>query len=61
MQQPGVAALLVGARNGRHVRDLQTLQLFELTDDDMLDLDAAWEGATQPATDVYVWERGGKW
>lgn len=63
LQQRGVAAVIVGARNATHVRDLQRLFApgFELDDDDLLALDAAYEGANQPTTDVYAWERGGEW
>lgn len=34
---------------------------FELDEEDLFDLDAVYEGATQPTTDVYAWERGGQW
>lgn len=34
---------------------------FELDEDDLFDLDAVYEGANQPTTDVYAWERGGLW
>jgi hypothetical protein len=34
---------------------------LELDEDDLFDLDAVYEGASQPTTDVYVWERGGQW
>jgi hypothetical protein len=34
---------------------------FELDEEDLFDLDAVYEGATPPTTDVYVWERGGAW
>eukprot|EP00878_Enallax_costatus_P000475 GHUV01000567.1.p1 GENE.GHUV01000567.1~~GHUV01000567.1.p1 ORF type:complete len:455 (+),score=136.94 GHUV01000567.1:163-1527(+) len=61
LQQPGVAAVVLGARNTRHIRDTQRLFRFELDEVDMLDIDAAYEGANQPATDVYMWERGGNW
>lgn len=61
LQQPGVAAIVLGARNATHVRDTQRLFSFVLDESDLLDLDAAYEGANQPTTDVYVWERGGRW
>lgn len=46
-----------------HPQDLQRLFApgFELDDDDLLALDATYEGAHQPTTDVYSWERGGEW
>lgn len=61
LQQPQVAALTIGARNARHVRDSQRLFTFELDDTDMFDIDAVYEEAKQPTTDCGVWERGGSW
>jgi aryl-alcohol dehydrogenase-like predicted oxidoreductase len=61
LQQRQVPAVIVGARNASHVRDLQRAFTFELDDVDMLDIDAPYEGAQQPSTDCYVWERGGAW
>jgi hypothetical protein len=43
------------------LQDAQRLFGFELDEIDMLDIDAAYEGAHQPTTDVYAWERGGSW
>jgi hypothetical protein len=43
------------------LQDAQRLFSFELDEIDMLDIDAAYEGAHQPTTDVYAWERGGSW
>uniref|UniRef100_A0A7S0RL12 NADP-dependent oxidoreductase domain-containing protein n=1 Tax=Chlamydomonas leiostraca TaxID=1034604 RepID=A0A7S0RL12_9CHLO len=60
LQQPGVAAAVVGARNANHVRSLQQAFTFSLGEEDLLDINAAYEGATRhPTTDVFVWERGG--
>lgn len=42
-------------------QDAQRLFAFELNDVDMFDIDAAYEGAHAPASDVYAWERGGDW
>jgi aryl-alcohol dehydrogenase-like predicted oxidoreductase len=61
LQQRGVAALVVGARNAMHLGDYRRLFGFRLDEIDMLDIDAAYEGAAQPTTDVYAWERGGGW
>ncbi|PNW86744.1 hypothetical protein CHLRE_02g095127v5 [Chlamydomonas reinhardtii] len=62
LQQPQVAAAVVGARNALHIRDMQVACALKLDDADMLDLDAVWEGAPNPPTsDIYVWERGGAW
>lgn len=43
------------------LQDTQRVFSFELDEIDMLDIDAAYEGANQPTTDVYAWERGGNW
>ncbi|GLI71509.1 hypothetical protein VaNZ11_016732 [Volvox africanus] len=62
LHQPQVAAAIVGARNARHIRDMQAACALKLDDADLLDLDAVWEGVPEPPTsDVYVWERGGAW
>lgn len=61
LQQPGVAAVAVGARNALHLGDMRRAFSFALDDVDLLDLDAAYEGANQPTSDVYAWERGGDW
>lgn len=61
LQQAGVCGLVVGARNALHLGDARRLYTFELDEIDMLDIDAAYEGAAQPVTDVYAWERGGAW
>ncbi|EFJ42148.1 hypothetical protein VOLCADRAFT_97847 [Volvox carteri f. nagariensis] len=62
LHQPQVAAAVVGARNTRHIRDMQAACALHLDDGDLLDLDAVWEGVPDPPTsDVYVWERGGVW
>lgn len=37
-------------------------QDWELDEEDMLVIEATYEGAkAQPTTDVFVWERGGAW
>ncbi|GLC67069.1 hypothetical protein PLESTF_000511600 [Pleodorina starrii] len=62
LHQPQVAAAIVGARNARHIRDMQAACALHLDEVDLLDLDAVWEGVPNPPTsDVYVWERGGDW
>jgi hypothetical protein len=43
------------------LQDTQRLFSFQLDDIDLLDIDAAYEGAMQPTSDVYVWERGSEW
>ena len=59
LQQRGVAAVVVGARNALHLADYRRLFTFQLDEVDMLDIDAAYEGAVQPTGDVFAWERGG--
>lgn len=61
LQQESVAAVVVGHRNALHLPDMRRVFTFELDDIDMLDIDAAYEGARQPSSDVYAWERGGTW
>lgn len=61
LQQPQVPAVIIGARNAMHLRDYRRLFAFELDEIDLLDIDAAYEGANQPAGDVYAWERGKDW
>jgi aryl-alcohol dehydrogenase-like predicted oxidoreductase len=61
LSQPCVAAAVVGARNAAHLGDARRVFAFDLTEEDCLDLDAAYESAVQPAGDVYAWERGGAW
>lgn len=61
LQQPQVAALVVGARNARHVRDAQRLFTFQLDELDLLDIDAVYEEAAAPLSDCYAWERGAAW
>lgn len=65
LQQEAVAAVVVGARNSRHIRDMRVVASASwkgLDDDDLMELDVAYEGATQqPTSDVYIWERGGAW
>jgi aryl-alcohol dehydrogenase-like predicted oxidoreductase len=61
LQQPQVSAVIIGARNARHLRDAQRLFTFELDEADLLDLDAVYEEAQQPTSDVFAWERGGRW
>ncbi len=40
----------------------QSALALQLTEEDMLDLDAAYEGlGPQPSGDVYAWERGAPW
>ena len=45
-----------------HVPFVQAAFTFTLDEDDLLEIDAAYEGATkQPTSDVFSWERGGDW
>jgi aryl-alcohol dehydrogenase-like predicted oxidoreductase len=61
LQQESVAAVVVGARNAAHVGDLRRAFAFSLSEDELLDIDAAYESAVQPTGDVGEWERGGVW
>jgi aryl-alcohol dehydrogenase-like predicted oxidoreductase len=61
LQQESVAAVVVGARNAAHIGDLRRAFAFKLGEDELLDLDAAYESAVQPTGDVGEWERGGVW
>lgn len=61
LQQEAVAAVVVGARNAAHIGDLRRAFAFNLGEDELLDLDAAYESAVQPTGDVGEWERGGVW
>ncbi|MEW5305633.1 MAG: hypothetical protein WDW36_008161 [Sanguina aurantia] len=63
LQQEAVSAVVMGARNGRHIRDMRVVASASwqgLDDDDLMELDVVYEGAAaQPTSDVYIWERGG--
>ena len=64
LMQKAVSAAVVGARNTRHLKDLQVAALdsWLLDEDDLLAIDAAQEGATRNAQhDCNLWERGGPW
>ncbi len=51
-----------GARNAHHLKDLRQVSLLQLDEEDVLDIDAAYEGAEkQPQHDCFIWERGGPW
>ena len=54
-----VAAVIIGARNARHVADHQRLSLFDLDQKDEELINEALEKMKQPKEDIYTWERGG--
>ncbi|KAI8470573.1 MAG: NADP-dependent oxidoreductase domain-containing protein [Monoraphidium minutum] len=59
LQQPGVPAIIIGARNASHVADHRALFAFELDSNDLAAAAGALAGGKQPAGDCYAWERGG--
>eukprot|EP00271_Cylindrocystis_brebissonii_P015867 TRINITY_DN38915_c0_g1_i1.p1 TRINITY_DN38915_c0_g1~~TRINITY_DN38915_c0_g1_i1.p1 ORF type:complete len:510 (+),score=52.55 TRINITY_DN38915_c0_g1_i1:464-1993(+) len=59
LQQPAVAAVIVGARNARHVDDHRRLFKFSLDDADLEAIAERLEGVGRPKGDIYTWERGG--
>lgn len=54
-----VAAVIIGARNARHVADHQKLSMFDLDKEDEDRINEALEKLKQPKEDIYTWERGG--
>jgi aryl-alcohol dehydrogenase-like predicted oxidoreductase len=61
LQRPAVAAVIVGARNATHVEQHRRTFGFELSAGDLAAIEAALAEGKRPASDVYTWERGGKW
>lgn len=59
LQQPAVPAVILGARNARHVPDHQRLFEFELDAADLSAVEALLAAGKAPAGDCYAWERGG--
>ena len=56
-----VAAILVGARNAKHVADHRRLFALQLTAEDRADIDAVLAEGRTGSGDCYTWERGGAW
>ncbi|PNG99828.1 hypothetical protein TSOC_014382, partial [Tetrabaena socialis] len=61
LDRPGVAAVILGARNAEHVQDHQRLFSFRLDDEDLAAIDEVLAKSKRPRSDCYSWERGGEW
>jgi aryl-alcohol dehydrogenase-like predicted oxidoreductase len=61
LQRPAVAAVIVGARNASHVEQHRKIFSFELDGDDLAKIEAVLNTGNKPTSDVYSWERGGRW
>lgn len=59
LQRPAVGAVILGARNARHVADHQALFSFQLDAQDCAAIDEVLAQARRPRGDCYSWERGG--
>jgi len=60
--RPGVAAVLVGARNADHAAEaVGAFNLSPLTSEEIATIDAVLERGKPARGDVYDWERGGLW
>eukprot|EP00897_Mesotaenium_endlicherianum_P000044 jgi/Mesen1/1003/ME000120S00161 len=59
LDQPQVAAVIIGARNARHLDDHKATFTFALDDEDKSSIEQALATGTKPRGDVYTWERGG--
>ncbi len=57
LDQPGVAAVIVGARHARHLAHTRAALALQLTDDDRAALGAVLDRASGPGGDVYHLER----
>eukprot|EP00850_Spirogloea_muscicola_P018586 SM000172S03059 [mRNA] locus=s172:147863:149668:+ [translate_table: standard] len=60
LTRPQVAAVIVGARNARHVADHQKLFTFELDESDLGRIESVLRDCPRPKGDIYTWERGGQ-
>lgn len=61
LDRPQVPAIIVGARNARHVADHQKLFTFDLDAEDYAKINEVLDRGVKPASDCYTWERGGAW
>jgi len=57
LDQPAVAAVIVGARHAGHLDSTRSALTLQLTDDDRAAIDAVLSRSTGPAGDVYALER----
>eukprot|EP01023_Acetabularia_acetabulum_P047361 TRINITY_DN4989_c0_g1_i3.p1 TRINITY_DN4989_c0_g1~~TRINITY_DN4989_c0_g1_i3.p1 ORF type:complete len:407 (-),score=69.16 TRINITY_DN4989_c0_g1_i3:217-1437(-) len=61
LDRPGVAGIIVGARNAEHVDDHANVFKFKLDDQDIQLIEEVLSEQIRPQGDIYGWERGGKW
>lgn len=59
LAQPAVPAVIIGARNAKHVADHQRLFQFDLDAEDLSEIQAALDEQPRPRGEPYAWERGG--
>lgn len=59
LQQPAVGALILGARNAAHVDDHRRLFAFELSAEELGQIEEVLSRGVQSKGDTYAWERGG--
>lgn len=57
LQRPGVAGVIVGARNSKHLKPLQQLQRFSLSDSDITAIQSVIEKGAGPNGPFYALER----
>ena len=61
LQSPVVPAVILGARNARHVDDHRALFSFDLDERDLGRIRDVLDRGKKPKEDCYQWERGGGW
>lgn len=61
LQRPSVGAVIVGARNAKHVDQHRKIFGFDLDTEDLGKIQAVLDEGRAPKSDVYSWERGGAW
>lgn len=61
LQREGVGAIIVGARNANHVKEHGRLFQFTLDSQDLSQIQDVVESGNKPSSDVYTFERGGRW
>jgi aryl-alcohol dehydrogenase-like predicted oxidoreductase len=57
LQKPGVAGIIIGARNANHLPSLQKLSLFDLDDEDLGEIQSVVSRAKGPIGPMYGLER----
>ncbi|GIL79723.1 hypothetical protein Vretimale_12369 [Volvox reticuliferus] len=61
LDRPGVAGVILGARNADHVQDHVRLFSFRLDEQDLAVIQEVLDRGRRPTSDCYTWERGGEW